>query len=226
MRGDEDPPAAAGDPDEDGEHGVRSGFVLMSGGFVGDDEVRPADDGSCNGHPLLFAQGELVWAPIAEVAHLELVEHRRRRLAGAATEPECERDVLSRVNSGRSPRSCGIVETDDQFVVRSRCRRMLPRSGVSQPTRRCSRVDLPEPDGPTRPTLSPLAMLKETSSSARTVSARDSKRRVTPMTSMSGSVMVAPVRHGRNRRPTRSGPDDPRNVRAVPAGAGGAPIGR
>ena len=47
-----------------------------------------------------------------------------------------------------------------------------PRSGMSTPDRQCSRVDLPDPEGPMIAAVSPAAMLMLTPARAVTVSKR------------------------------------------------------
>ena len=68
-----------------------------------------------------------------------------------------------------------------------------PRSGRSSPAMIMSRVDLPEPDGPTTPTASPLAIVRPTSRNIWTLAAPRPRLRSTPRIATAGRLIVSEI---------------------------------
>ena len=157
--------------------------VEVAGRLVGEDDRRLADQRPRHRHPLALAAGELGGAVALAVGEADpgqrrggaaaalagrhagveqpvgdVVDHRRRLEQEELLEDEADPGraqagqlVVAGARRGRGPRS-----------------RSLPLLGRSSVPIRCSRVDLPEPEGPTIAVSSPRSTLSETPRSAST----------------------------------------------------------
>ena len=195
------------------------GDVERRGRLVADDEVGLGRQRAGDGDALALAAGELVRV-LRAVGGVEADEPQqladavrglalrpsampKARIGSAMMSPTRQRGLRLAKGSWkiiwmrrRSLRRCGGVA---RWRPSTRRRCAPPRrSGGSRPTTMRATVDLPEPDSPTSAKVSPLAMVKETPSTARSscrpsrASVRSSQGRETsksrrrPSTSTSG----------------------------------------
>ena len=140
------------------------GLVEVAGGLVGHQDRRVGRDGAGDGDALLLAAGELgrvMVQPVAEADRLQLGRGRARgRRAGRrarAAGPRSPAPSWS-ARGGRTGTRCrcagpGSGPARPRRGGRGRCPRSTtpPESGRSSPAMTISSVDLPEPEGPTRP---------------------------------------------------------------------------
>ena len=62
---------------------LRGGLrVKVAGGFVGQNQLRPMDQGACEGHPLLLTPGELMREGVLPVGKPHLGEHVAGQCSG------------------------------------------------------------------------------------------------------------------------------------------------
>ena len=175
--------AVVGRGPEETEHVLAGEGVERTRGLVGEDDRRLGHEGTGHGDALLLAAGELSGPVRRPFGEPDAIEGRVGELEGvvAAVEEQREGDVLARAQQREE-----VEELEDEpdasaahvrqrlFVQIRRAPRpsmaTAPASGRSRPPTRCSRVDLPEPDGPMIATNSPAAIDRSTSRSAWTAS--------------------------------------------------------
>ena len=149
-------------------------LVEVAGRLVGDQDRRVRRDRAGDRDALLLAARELgrvVVQPLAEADRPELASRPLEGVGGAG-ELQRQRDVLERrhgrARGGRTGRRCRCAGRESApGASSSSCERSVPStttrpvSGRSRPAISMSSVDLPEPDGPTRPTASPRSIPSE-----------------------------------------------------------------
>ena len=160
------------DPVEQPHDPVGGGGIEVAGWLVCQQDQGAVDEGSGDGNPLLLAAGELVREVGQLLAEPDQVEDLRApvtsRRGGAARSPRGRRPRSRRPSwsagagsPGRRSRCCGAGRAPS---TAERVPTSLPATQTSTPSA-CSslvtrrrKVDLPEPDGPTRKTNSPFWM--------------------------------------------------------------------
>ena len=168
-------PALAGRAAERLEHPPFRDGVLMPGGLVGEHERRREHERAGDGGPLLLAERGLLRVPRGEVRDREIVHQLVDAVAQLieATGQSCR--VLDVLPDGELIEQPELLRHDGQLVppwtapARSE-RSIVPLSGRSHPAITFSKVVLPEPERPTRPTSSPARSVSSTSFSAWMIS--------------------------------------------------------
>src|SRR6478752_10341834 len=129
-------------PPEETEHLRAGNRIEVSGRFVGEDDVRPSGQGSCAGHPLLLAPGELARLVADSITEADGADHGVQPLfiGLAAGDVHRQRDVLDRAGGGHQVERLEqeadmIATTPGQFLVAQgrevgRSYEHLPRPGV------------------------------------------------------------------------------------------------
>ena len=175
--------------------GPRSSWSSWPVGSSARIERRAAGEHPCDGDALGLAAGQLLGQRRGQAAELQPVQRGggpldRRRFVDSGEEQR-QRDVLDDVerrNQARPLEHHARPEPD---------RSTTPAGRPSRPASRCSRVDLPEPDGPTSATRMPAATAQSTSRTARTCGPpapeRPADARAAPRTCESGSGAAAVV---------------------------------
>ena len=146
--------------------------VEVAGRLVGDQEHRPVDEGAGDRDALLLTAGELVGHPVLLAVQADEVEHLGHDLArsvprGLPITSSAKATFSATVLFGSSRKSWNTVpiwrRSAGTFQLESRAR-SLPSdvdlaAGSAAPRASTSRrkVDLPEPDAPTRKTNSPFS---------------------------------------------------------------------
>ncbi len=156
------------------------GGVEVPGGLVGQQDRRPVDEGPCDGDALLLTAGQLVGQPVGLAVETDQLQHLGHRAVDdvlrLADHLQREGDVLAGATCSAAAGSPGTRRPADGGSAAPSTRRAGPRSRPATwtvPELACSslrhsrrKLDLPEPEAPTRKTNSPRSMLSVTSSSA------------------------------------------------------------
>ncbi len=174
-------------------------LVEIAGRFVGDENRRMRRHGARERDALLLAAGQFCRIMVHALGKAD-----RGKLGGGALEGirgarefERHRDVLQRRHGGDEMKT---LENDSDIFSAKAGERILvelprscpatctvPVSGRSSPAATISRVDLPEPDGPTRPTASPLPICRPISLRICTRAAPRPSDRLTPESRIAGA---------------------------------------
>ena len=161
VGGDEHRDAEAGEAPDEAEHLLAAERVEPGGGLVEEDELRVGDEGLGELGALAHAGGEAADRPEAGFVEADQVEHLRRPLAGGPgwqTGDLAEVDTASAADWSSGRQSCSgmnprPVRTPTGSSATGRpATSMVPLVGRSSPRARRSRVVLPAPLAPTRPT--------------------------------------------------------------------------
>src|SRR5580692_6527605 len=155
---------------EDGRAGCG---VQVAGRLVGHDQGGPAGQGPGNGGALLLAAGQLV-RPVATLSSTLSPSSRKN----------CWNTKPTR--QARRPDSCW----SDMTEVSSPATRTTPRVGRSRVPITCSKVLLPDPDGPTMAASSPWPIRRSTPASA-TTGGSPGYSLTTPASSRTGAGLAA-----------------------------------
>ena len=172
--GDQDDGRAVGavDVGERGQHLVARRVVELAGGLVAQEQARARWRSRRRPRPAGAQAGrQLAQRPVGVVGEADLREHLGRvgRASGRPGGPgagrsgRCRRGWRWAAGCGRRPAASGRPRSRaagrGRAAVRprARCRPRRPcrRWAGGSPASRLIRVDLPEPDGPSRPTISP-----------------------------------------------------------------------
>ena len=144
--------------------------VEVGGRLVGEDDRRGAGQGAGDRHPLLLPAGEVAGQEAGAVGQAHRLEHagrlRLRRPAPRALEIQGVLDVLGRRQRGkqvellehepdRRPPELPAAAPAGTGPPRAPRSPPAPTSGVSMQPRIVRKVVLPEPEGPSRATISP-----------------------------------------------------------------------
>ena len=157
------------------DDGVAGRLVEIAGRLVGDEDRRVGHDGAGDGDALLLAARKLGRVVVQTLAESHCAQARVRRARTHRPQRRRARAAARRfpapswsARDGRTGTRCrcagrGSGRARPRRGPRGRCPSTTtrPESGRSSPAMVISSVDLPEPDGPTRPTASPRPILKE-----------------------------------------------------------------
>ena len=168
VRGHQHRGAGSVDPLEQ-HHDVAAGVgVEVAGGLVREQQCRPVHERAGDGHPLLFTAGQLMRDPLGLALEADPLQHFRHvwcgdperradHLEAKATFPTTVRSVAAG-SPGRRTDACdgGYAGRRADEVPPPRPS-IVPGVATSSRISRRSKVDSPEPDGPTTNANSPLS---------------------------------------------------------------------
>jgi hypothetical protein len=157
--------------------------IQITGRLICQEKPGRIDQRSCNGHTLLFSTGKLT----GQMMEPRLRSHALEQITSPAFQIELhpapigkkrEHHILQGVERGHQieqlkdksnfSRRKSARASPFKLPVSTPSMTMRPDVGLSNVPMRLSRVDVPDPEGPTMATNSPREMERETPSSART----------------------------------------------------------
>ena len=154
--------------EEQVDDGLAGSLVEIAGRLVRHQDRRIRHDGAGDRHALLLAARKLRRIMVQAMAEADRLQLGLGPLEGLVLAGELEgqrhvlqgrhgRDEVEGLEHDADPPAAKARERILVEAARDRCRRRRsgPNPGRSSPAMVMSRVDLPEPEGPTRPTASP-----------------------------------------------------------------------
>ena len=186
---------AAHEVEEFGEDDVGGRLVEIAGRLVGEHQRRAVGERPGDRDALLLAARQLRRAmvePLAEPSAASSCSARVRAASGVGAADQLRQDDIlaarrTRAADGGTDRrsraargAAAVRPSSSRFAASSPASRIEPSNPPSSSPTACSRVDLPEPDGPSNATISPGATSRSTPRSTSIVTSPWVKLRLRP----------------------------------------------